>query len=155
MAERQVIAAGPARCFAGRVCRNRGVLDDGKDSFKSASITLTDGVIINYFTLLSADELADPGAYVHFNTEHGLDVMISFSEAVGDNLRNIRPQDLDEMYTFTVSDGEGTTTLEYSAFSYMKNVLDNAGSYDKALVNLINAMYDYNAAANAYANRGE
>ena len=32
----------------------------------------------------------------------------------------------------------------------MKNVLDNAESYDQTLVNLINAMYDYHQAAEAY-----
>ena len=289
---------------SGGVCHICNALENGKDGFKSASITLTDGVIINYFTLLSETSLSDPDAYVHFTSANGIDVMIPLSEGVADKgrykfslelrpdqmadeitaqvvygdgstgssvvysvreyaeklddadaekllanamlrfgaftqlytgentddlaasvedytenavisddfsynivtgasgiilkgatlqigayttirvryelsdgasiddftfkcgndvleveqiggsyyvyLRNIRPQNLDEKYTFTVSDGEGTTTLEYSAFSYMKNVLENAGSYDKALVNLINAMYDYNAAANAY-----
>ena len=54
------------------------------------------------------------------------------------------------MYSFTVSDGTNTTTFTYSAFTYMKNVLDNADAYDQTLVNLINAMYDYHQAAEAY-----
>ncbi|MGN0613873.1 MAG: hypothetical protein ACI4JB_08240, partial [Porcipelethomonas sp.] len=65
-------------------------------------------------------------------------------------LRNIRPQNLDEMYSFTVTDGTNTTTLKYSAFSYMKNILDNPTAYNKNIVNLMNAMYDYNKAAEAY-----
>ncbi|MGN0614473.1 MAG: hypothetical protein ACI4JB_11315, partial [Porcipelethomonas sp.] len=65
-------------------------------------------------------------------------------------LKNIRPQNLDEMYSFTVTDGKNTTTLKYSAFSYMKNILDNPGSYNKNIVNLMNAMYDYNKAADTY-----
>ena len=65
-------------------------------------------------------------------------------------LRNIRPQNLDAMYSFTVSDKTGASaTLDYSAFSYMKSILDNADKYDKKVVNLINAMYDYNKAAEA------
>lgn len=65
-------------------------------------------------------------------------------------LKNIAPQDFDEMHSFTVSDGTNTSVLEYSVFSYMKNILDNAASYDKKLVNLMNSMYDYNKEAESY-----
>ena len=286
------------------ICKICAALENGKDGFKSVSLTLTDGVLLNYYLLLSEEALADTGAYIHFTSAQGLDVIIMLSEGTEDNgkykfslalrpdqmtevitaqvvysdgstgnsvnysvqqygenvteadsskalvdamlkygaytqlytgentdnlavsvgdytvnasidesyqytldsnaagisltgatlqigayttirlkfqleegadidnytfqcgdtvltpeksgafyyvyLRNIRPQDLDEMYSFTVSDGTNTITFTYSAFTYMKNVLDNADAYDQTLVNLINAMYDYHQAAEAY-----
>ncbi|WP_295092600.1 GLUG motif-containing protein, partial [uncultured Ruminococcus sp.] len=289
---------------SGGICKSCDALENGKDGFKSASLTLTDGVILNYYLLLSEEALADTEAYIHFTSANGIDMTILLSEGVqeagkykfslelrpdqmtevitaqvvysdgstgncvdysvqqyaenvneaddskalvdamlkfgaftqlytGENadnlvvpvsdyttnasiddtyqyqldsnvsgisvkgatlqigayttirlkyqlaegadiqnytfkcgdtvltpeksgefyyvyLRNIRPQDLDEMHNFTVSDGTNTTTFTYSAFTYMKHVLDNAESYDQTLVNLINAMYDYHQAAEAY-----
>lgn len=67
-------------------------------------------------------------------------------------IKNIKPQNLDNKYTFYVYNsitGE-ELTLEYRAFSYMKNVLENSESYDKNLVNLVNAMYEYNQKAKEY-----
>lgn len=299
-----VIPASNHEYTSGGICKSCDALENGKDGFKSISLTLTDGVILNYYLLLSEEALADTGAYIHFTSAQGLDVIIMLSEGTEDNgkykfslglrpdqmaevitaqvvysdgstgnsvnysvqqyaenvaeadsskalvdamlkygaytqlytgentdnlavpvsdytvnasidesyqytldsnaagisltgatlqigayttirlkfqleegadidnytfqcgdtvltpeksgafyyvyLRNIRPQDLDEMYSFTVSDGTNTTTFTYSAFTYMKNVLDNAESYDQTLVNLINAMYDYHQAAEAY-----
>ena len=299
-----VISASNHEYSSGGICKSCAALENGKDGFKSVSLTLTDGVILNYYLLLSEEALADTGAYIHFTSAQGLDVIIMLSEGTEDNgiyqfrlglrpdqmaeviiaqvvysdgstgnsvnysvqqyaenvaeadsskalvdamlkygaytqlytgentdnlavpvgdytvnasidesyqytldsnvagisltgatlqigayttirlkfqleegadidnytfqcgdtvltpeksgafyyvyLRNIRPQDLDEMYSFTVSDGTNTTTFTYSAFTYMKNVLDNADAYDQTLVNLINAMYDYHQAAEAY-----
>lgn len=299
-----VIPASNHDYTSGGICKNCDALKNGKDGFKSVSLTLTDGVILNYYLLLSEDALADTGAYIHFTSANGIDVQILLSEGTEDNgkykfslelrpdqmadvitaqviysdgsngncvdysvqqyangvtegdkgkalvdamlrygaytqlytdkntdnlavpvgdyttnasidesykytldgtvsgvavkgatlqigayttirlkfqlaegadidhytfkcgdtvltpeksgdfyyvyLRNIRPQDLDKMYSFTVSDGTNTTTFTYSAFTYMKNVLDNAESYDQTLVNLINAMYDYHQAADKY-----
>lgn len=288
----------------GGVCKDCNDLKNGKDGFKSASLTLTDGVIINYYVLLSDEALADTQAYIRFTSPYGLDKQIKLSSGVKDGdrykfslalrpdqmadeitaqvvysdgtkgnsvvysvkkyaeqvgdadasralvdamlkygafsqlytgshtenlvtdvsdytdnadigneykftlsnnasgitiksatlqlgaditirmklqledganindytfkcdnavlepeksgdsyyvyLKNIPPQGFDKMHSFTVSDGENTSVLEYSAFSYMKNILDNAGAYDKRIVNLMNAMYDYNKAAKAY-----
>ena len=299
-----VIPASNHDYTSGGICEFCAALENGKDGFRSVSLTLTDSVILNYYLLLSEDALADTGAYIHFTSANGIDVQILLSEGTEDNgkykfslelrpdqmaevitaqviytdgstgncvdysvqqyangvtdgdkgkalvdamlkygaytqlytgkntdnlavpvgdyttnasidesykytldgtvsgvavkgatlqigayttirlkyqlaegadiqnytfkcddtvltpekygnyyyiyLRNIRPQDLDEMYSFTVSDGTNTTTFTYSAFTYMKNVLDNAESYDQTLVNLINAMYDYHQAAEAY-----
>ena len=299
-----VISASGHEYTSGGICKSCSALENGKDGFKSASLTLTDGVILNYYLLLSQEALADSDAYIHFTSAQGLDVQILLSEGTEDNgkykfslelrpdqmadvitakvvygdgsegncinysvqeyaenvaeaddskalvdamlkfgaftqlytgkntdnlaipvsdyttnasiaesykytlggevpgisvkgatlqigayttirlkyqldegadiqnysfkcgetvlepeksgefyfvyLRNIRPQDLDEMYSFTVSDGTNTTTFTYSAFTYMKHVLDNAESYDQTLVNLVNAMYEYHQAAEAY-----
>ena len=299
-----VISASGHEYTSGGICKSCSALENGKDGFKSASLTLTDGVILNYYLLLSEEALADSDAYIHFTSARGLDVKTSLSEGIEDNgkykfslelrpdqmadvitakvvygdgsegncinysvqeyaenvaeaddskalvdamlkfgaftqlytgkntdnlavpvsdyttnasidesykytldgevpgisvkgatlqigayttirlkfqlaegadiqnytfkcgetvltpeksgefyyvyLRNIRPQDLDEMYSFTASDGTSTTTFTYSAFTYMKNVLDNAESYDQTLVNLVNAMYEYHQAAEAY-----
>lgn len=289
---------------SGGVCKNCDALKNGKDGFKSASITLTDGVIMNYYMILSHEALDDKEAYIHFTSEQGIDEKIKLSKGsevdgkykfsfklspdqmsdeitakvvygdttegsditysvkqyaenlsqnekvladamlkfgafaqkytgnnidnlaadvtdytenaiIGDEykhsfegeidgikvkgatlliganttirvkyqldegeniedytfkcdgiaiepvksggycyvyLKNICPQDLDTMHNFTVTKGETEKTLKYSAFSYMKNILDNAESYadNQNLINLINAMYEYNQAAEAY-----
>lgn len=302
--EEKAIEYGEHNYSKGGICKNCNAIENGKDGFKSASITLTDGVIINYYVLLSDEALKDSGAYIHFTSPYGLDKQIKLSSGVksedkykfslglrpdqmadeitaqvvysdgskgnsvvysvkqyasevsdadasralvdamltygafsqlytGENmdnlvtdvtdytenavigeefthkissnipgvsvksatlqlgadvtikvkyqlpegadvndytfkcdgtvmkaeksgdyyyvyLKHIAPQNFDKMHTFTVSDGENTTTLEYSAFSYMKNVLDNPDSYNKSIVNLMNSMYDYNKEAKAY-----
>ncbi len=302
--EATVIPASEHDYTSAGICKICAALENGKDGFKSVSLTMTDGVILNYHLLLSEEALADVDAFIHFTSPQGLDVIIKLSEGVqvagkykfslelrpdqmaevitaqvvysdgstgnsvnysvqqygenvteadsskalvdamlkygaytqlytGENtdnlavpvgdytvnasigesyqyqldgsvsgvtltaatlqigayttirlkyqledgadiqdytfkcgdtvltpeksgdfyyiyLRNIRPQDLDEMYSVTVSDGTNTTTFAYSAFTYMKNVLDNAESYDQTLVNVINAMYDYHQTAEAY-----
>lgn len=289
---------------SGGVCKNCDSLKNGKDGFKSASITLTDGVIMNYYMILSHEALDDEEAYIHFTSEQGIDEKIKLSKGsevdgkykfslklrpdqmsdeitakvvygdttegsgitysvkqyaenssqnekvladamlkfgafaqkytgnnidnlaadvtdytenaiIGDEykhsfggeidgvkvkgatlliganttirvkyqldegeniedytfkcdgiaiepvksggycyvyLKNICPQNLDTMHNFTVTKGETEKTLKYSAFSYMKNILDNAESYadNQNLINLINAMYEYNQAAEAY-----
>ena len=299
-----VISASGHEYTSGGICKSCSALENGKDGFKSASLTLTDGVILNYYLLLSQEALADSDAYIHFTSAQGLDVKTSLSEGIEDNgkykfslelrpdqmadvitakvvygdgsegncinysvqeyaenvaeaddskalvdamlkfgaftqlytgkntdnlavpvsdyttnasidesykytldgevpgisvkgatlqigayttirlkyqldegadiqnytfkcgetvltpeksgefyyvyLRNIRPQDLDEMYSFTASDGTSTTTFTYSAFTYMKHALDNAEVYDQKLVNLVNAMYEYHQAADKY-----
>ena len=104
-----------------------------------------------YTTIRVKYQLAEGADINDFTFKCGDTVLIP--EKSGDYyyvyLRNIRPQNLDEIYSFTVSDGTDTTTLEYSAFSYVKSILDNADKYDKNIVNLMNAMYYYNEAANA------
>lgn len=289
---------------SGGVCKNCDSLKNGKDGFKSASITLTDGVIMNYYMILSHEALDEKEAYIYFTSEQGIDEKIKLSKGsevdgkykfslklrpdqmsdeitakvvygdttegsditysvkqyaenlsqnekvladamlkfgafaqkytgnnidnlaadvtdytenaiIGDEykhsfegeidgikvkgatlliganttirvkyqldegeniedytfkcdgiaiepvksggycyvyLKNICPQDLDTMHNFTVTKGETEKTLKYSAFSYMKNILDNAESYadNQNLINLINAMYEYNQAAEAY-----
>ena len=286
------------------VCKYCNALKNGKDGFKSASITLTDGVIINYYVILSDEALADKGAYIHFTSADGIDKKIMLSNGVksddkykfsldlrpdqmadditaqvvysdcstgnsviysvkkyaqqvgssdaakalvdamlrygafsqlytganidnlvtqvsnytenaaisdeykykisgeisgvsiksatlqlGSNvnikvqfqipdeadindytftcdgtvvqpeksgeywyvyLKRIAPQNFDKMHVFTVSDGISSKVLEYSAFSYMKNILDTPEYYNKNIVNLMNSMYDYNVAAKAY-----
>lgn len=304
--EEKAIEYGEHSYSQGGICKYCNDLENGKDGFKSASLTLTDGVIINYYVLLSEEAKSDSNAYIHFTSANGVDKKIKLSNGVKDGerykfslglrpdqmadeitaqvvysdgtqgnsvvysvkkyaqnvgdgdaskalvdamlkygafsqlytdyntdnlvtdvsdytenavigeeykfklnndtagiafkggtlqlgsaitikiklqleegadindytfkcddkilkpeksgefyyiyLRNIAPQDFDEMHSFTVSDDTNTSVLEYSAFSYMKNILDNPNSYDKKIVNLMNAMYDYNQAANAYKN---
>lgn len=302
--EEKALEYGEHSYTKGGLCKYCNHLKNGKDGFKSASLTLTDGVIINYYVFLSDTALADKGAYIHFTSDNGIDSKINLTNGVKDGerykfslslrpdqmadeitaqvvysdmslgnsvvysvkayadevsqqdesrelvdamlnygafsqiytgnnadnpvtdvtdytknavigseythkldnklegitiksatlqlgatitirvkyvlndgedisnftfkcdntvltpvksgdeyyiyLRNIPPQDFDKMHSFTVSDGVNTSVLEYSAFSYMKNILDNASSYDKKIVNLMNAMYDYNQKAKAY-----
>lgn len=59
-------------------------------------------------------------------------------------LDGVIPQDFSKMYKFTSSDGD---TFTYSVFSYIK---ENLNSEKKSLTNLLNSMYEYNQAADAY-----
>lgn len=302
--EEKTLEYGDHNYSEGGICKDCGHLENGRDGFKSASLTLTDGVIINYYVILTDEAKADQGAYIRFTSVNGIDKRINLSNGVKDGerykfslelrpdrmadkitaqivysdgitgnsvvysvkeyadkventdtskalvdamlrygafsqlytgentdelvtdvsdytqnavvgesykynlsnntqgitiksatlqlgaavtirmklhiedgadiskftfkcddkilipeksgneyyvyLKNIAPQDFDEMHSFTVSDGTNTSVLEYSVFSYMKNVLDNAESYNKKIVNLMNSMYDYNQQAEAY-----
>lgn len=65
---------------SGGVCKNCDALKNGKDGFKSASITLTDGVIMNYYMILSHEVLDDKEAYIHFTSEQGIDEKIKLSK---------------------------------------------------------------------------
>ena len=65
---------------SGGVCKNCDALKNGKDGFKSASITLTDGVIMNYYMILSHEALDDKEAYIHFTSEQGIDEKIKLSK---------------------------------------------------------------------------
>ena len=51
------------------------------------------------------------------------------------------------MYTITVTDGQSTMSVKYSALSYVKNKLDDS---DQKLVNVCKAMYLYNEAVTQY-----
>lgn len=65
---------------SGGVCKNCDALKNGKDGFKSASITLTDGVIMNYYMILSHEALDDKEAYIYFTSEEGIDEKIKLSK---------------------------------------------------------------------------
>ncbi len=65
-------------------------------------------------------------------------------------LENISPQNFDVMYDFSVSDGNNTEYFSYSVFSYIRHILTDEDYSSQALINLVNAMYDYNKAAKAY-----
>lgn len=65
---------------SGGVCKNCDALKNGKDGFKSASITLTDGVIMNYYMILSHEALDDKEAYIYFTSEQGIDEKIKLSK---------------------------------------------------------------------------
>ena len=61
----------------------------------------------------------------------------------------IAAKDLDEVFTIEITDANGgTLTVQHSPMKYSLNV--QKGSYKTTLQNLLAAMYDYNAAANAH-----
>lgn len=113
------------------------------------SATLQIGATVTIRMKLQLDEGIDIN-----NFTINCDDMILIPEKSGNDyyvyVRNIAPQDFDKMYSFTVSDGVNTSVLNYGVFSYVKNILDNAESYDKKILNLMHSMYDYNQQAEAY-----
>jgi hypothetical protein len=62
-------------------------------------------------------------------------------------LDGIEAKNLDKTYAFSVSDGKNKLTANYSALSYAQSTI--AGK-NESLINLMKAMYKYNAAANVY-----
>lgn len=62
-------------------------------------------------------------------------------------LEDIRPQDLDEMFTFTVNDGTSEISLKYGAFTYFKSMLSKGTGVSTELKDLIISVYEYHLAA--------
>ena len=60
----------------------------------------------------------------------------------------ISPLNYSKMYNISVTDGQNTMSVKYSALSYVKNKLNGN---DEALANVCKAMYLYNEAVKAYA----
>ncbi len=66
------------------------------------------------------------------------------------NIKNIAAQDLENMYTITVTkDGASVLTMTYGAFSYAYTVLNRTDTTPE-LKQLVSALHAYNVAANAY-----
>jgi hypothetical protein len=64
------------------------------------------------------------------------------------DISNIAPQDLDEIYTVTVSDGNYKLDVNYTAMSYCYVALKTSSNAN--LKNAVKAIYLYNQAANEY-----
>ncbi len=67
-------------------------------------------------------------------------------------INNVRAQDLDVLYTVTVSDGSGNSgSVTYGAMTYVRNIL-KAGTdkYSQALIDTCRSLCLYNRAAEAY-----
>lgn len=106
---------------------------------KSASLTLGSGVSIHL-----QYEVTDGKNYT-FECSDSKKLRVSKNGNIYDVfLDGVLPQDFSKMYKFTSSDGD---TFTYSVFSYIK---ENLNSEKKSLTNLLNSMYEYNQAADAY-----
>ncbi len=139
---------------SGGVCTSCDMLENGKDGFKSVSVTLTDGVILNYYMLLSDDALADKNAYIHFTSPQGIDVKTPLSDGVENNgtykfSLKLRPDQMADLITAQVvySDGSKGNSVDYSVTKYADNVKEDT---DTTTSDLIDAMLYYGAATQNY-----
>jgi hypothetical protein len=64
------------------------------------------------------------------------------------DISNISPEDLDEVYTITVSDGNYSLDVDYSVMAYCYTVVDHGKS--ETLKDAMRALYLYNQEANEY-----
>lgn len=139
---------------SGGVCTSCDTLENGMDGFKSVSVTLTDGVILNYYMLLSDDALVDNNAYIHFTSPQGIDVKTPLSDGVENNgtykfSLKLRPDQMADLITAQVvySDGSKGNTVDYSVTKYADNVKEDT---DTTTSDLIDAMLYYGAATQNY-----
>ena len=84
---------------------------------------------------------------------------VDFETAVEGNIltvtiKDVRPQDLDNMYVFEVTGRNGKAELSYGAFTYIKSMLGKNNTSPE-LKGLLMALYDYNRAANDIADAGK
>ena len=138
----------------GGICNACNALENGKDGFKSASISLTDGVIVNYNVVLSDKAIEDENAYIKFTAESGINKNIKFSEAVltGETYRfslELRPDQMSETITAQVIYGDGTegNSVDFSIKEYSENLPNKK---DKKLAD---SMKLYGAFAQVYTGR--
>jgi hypothetical protein len=142
---------------SGGVCTICGDLENGKDSFKSASLTLNEGVTINYKLILSDEAISDEGAYVHFTSEQGLDKKIYFKDSILEDAEigkyrfslDLTPDMMADVITATIiySDGSEGASIDYSVTEYAESLSD---SDNEKLINLLNATLEYGAYTQLY-----
>lgn len=138
----------------GGICTVCNGLENGKDGFKSASISLTDGVIVNYNVILSDKAIEDENAYIKFTAESGINKNIKFSEAVltGETYKfslELRPDQMSEIITAQVIYGDGTegNSVDFSIKEYSEKLTNEI---DKKLAD---SMKLYGAFAQIYTGR--
>ena len=139
----------------GGICTDCGSLENGKDGFKSVSVTLTDGIRVNYYLMLTENALNDTGAYINFTTEHGLDRKIPLSQGVLDNngrykfVLDLIPDCMADEITASViySNNTNGRSVKYSVTQYAKNL---SSSDNEMLISLLNATLNYGATVQQY-----
>ena len=127
----------------------RGELPEGITRNTSTLLLEADNTIRQYFYIGEGHEI---GEYTF--TQDGKAVMAKYdSEKDRYYLEetNIPAKRLDDVHTFTVTDGTTTYEIEFSALSYAYKAL-NAEGTEEALKNLVKLIYLYNQAANVYFN---
>ena len=147
----------------GGICVFCNKIENGKDGFKSVSLALTDGVIMNYYLLLSDDMKNDSGAYIQFTSENGINKKVMISEGVGVEDENsgeisgkykysieLRPDQMADEITAQVfyGNGEKGSSVNYSVKQYVKSIKDGE-SYKE----LADAMLRYGAYAQLYTGK--
>lgn len=145
----------PAHDYSnGGICNVCNALENGKDGFKSASVSLTDGVIVNYNVILSDKAIEDENAYIKFTAESGINKNIKFSEAVltGETYKfslELRPDQMSETIIAQVIYGDGTegNSVDFSIKEYSEKLTNEA---DKKLAD---SMKLYGAFAQVYTGR--
>ena len=145
----------PAHDYSnGGICTVCNELENGKDGFKSASVSLTDGVIVNYNVILSDKAIEDENAYIKFTAESGINKNIKFSEAVltGETYKfslELRPDQMSEIITAQVIYGDGTegNSVDFSIKEYSEKLTNEI---DKKLAD---SMKLYGAFAQIYTGR--
>ena len=143
--------------FSHGICAVCGKLENGRDAFLGASITLTDGVIVNYFLTLTEEALADPDAYIDFTTTQGVRKTVLLSEGIAteDGMYKfslkLRPDQMAEKITAKVvySDGTpGSEVTDYSVVDYVVALVGEDASEEEFA--LATALIQYGGAAQLY-----
>jgi len=125
--------------FGNGVKAKSGTLEPGGNTSVCAKFVLRDMEDYNVFCYESAS-----GKDVDFETANILTVTI----------KDVRPQDLDNMYVFEVTSGTGKEEVSYGAFTYIKTMLRKSNTSPE-LKGLLLALYDYSRAANDIADAGK
>ena len=104
-------------------------------------------------------ELQDPDDYSVSCRESASGENVKFETEIEGNIltvtiKDVRPQDLDNMYLFEVTSGTGNAEVSYGAFTYIKTMLRKSNTSPE-LKGLLLALYDYNRAANDIADAGK
>lgn len=118
--------------------------DTAKAKFVGCSLILESETTLRFFFKVSED------ATLTVNSDDGALEVKTRGDYQYVDIKNISAKDLDTVKKLTVSDGENIATVEASALSYCYSVLNNASDFNSDLVDLVKALYLYNAAANAY-----
>ena len=118
-------------------------------AYYGTSVLLTSSTkITHYFTM------DDPATLTDYTFKvNGQEVEVKQNDTyVYVDIENIFAKNLDKDYVLTVTKGNETLTITNSVFDYAGTIM-RGSEYKQELKDVVKAMYDYNQAAIAYANR--
>ena len=117
-------------------------------NYYGSSVSLKDDMMIShYFTLDDGALITDYQATINDSSI----TLLKSNQFYRIDLENIYAKNLDHPYVLEIHNGQDTMTITYSVLGYAYLVLQDSTSSD-SLKDIMYAMYEYNQAANAYAN---
>ena len=108
-------------------------------------------LILNETASITADIAYKLSRLMNTSVEMWLNLQTKY-DAYCIEIKNIRAQDIDEMFTVTVIDENGNSgTVTYGALTYVRNIINvGTSKYSQELIDTVRSLYLYNQATQSY-----
>ena len=114
--------------------------------FKAKSVSLT----LKSLTILNVTFTGSDVKNYTFTVDGASFKRVKSGSNVVIKIQNIAAKDLDKEYTITATNGDESYTIRVRALTYAYQVLKKGDASQESLSDLVKALAEYNAAANAY-----